>query len=190
MENETKRAMDDGRNRCRRCNRTLSDPNDIYGWRCAQIVGLDKYLEIASILDEDALDVYNRYVVRYMQEDKETEMTQTNDENESFLRRIPFFRPTDWRVASEIITRNATAIKNAGEYYGVNPAIIAACIYTEQITNVNSLDKWTDMPAYFADTSIGIGQVKVSTARMLEDEGYIQKTTLADTYDDGMATTL
>ena len=40
------------------------------------------------------------------------------------------------------------------------------------------------MPAYFADTSIGIGQVKVSTARMLEDEGYIQKTTLADTYDE------
>ena len=52
---------------------------------------MDKYLEIASILDEDALDVYNRYVVRYMQEDKETEMAQTNDENKSFLRRIPFF---------------------------------------------------------------------------------------------------
>lgn len=91
---------------------------------------------------------------------------------------------TDWKVASEIIMRNATAIKNAGEYYGVNPAIIAACIYTEQITNVNIIDYMTDIPAYFADTSIGIGQVKVSTAKMLEDAGYIEKTTFSHSYQD------
>lgn len=42
----------------------------------------------------------------------------------------------------------------------------------------------TDLPGYIADTSIGIGQVKVSTARMLEDNGYIQKTDIAYTYND------
>ncbi len=162
----------DGQNRCRRCDRPLSDPNDIYGWRCAKIVGLDTYNKIATTLDENALLLYNRYVSAYMRDVKETE----NTEKKGLLSKTSFFRPTDWRDASEIIKRNATAIKNAGAYYGVNPAIIAACIYTEQITNVNSRDKLTDVLAYFLDTSIGIGQVKVSTAKMLEDEGYIAST--------------
>ena len=82
----------------------------------------------------------------------------------------------DWRDASEIIRRNAQAIKDAGSYYGVNPAIIASCIYTELTWNVNWVDQLTDVPGYFADTSIGIGQVRVSTAKMLEDYGYIART--------------
>jgi len=28
-------------NRCQRCNRELSDPNVNYGWRCAEILGID-----------------------------------------------------------------------------------------------------------------------------------------------------
>lgn len=28
-------------NRCQRCNRELSDPNANYGWRCAEILGID-----------------------------------------------------------------------------------------------------------------------------------------------------
>ena len=82
-----------------------------------------------------------------------------------------------WQQASEIIKRNAQEIKNAGSYYGVNPAIIAGCIYTEQTWNVNWFDDLTDVPGFLFDTSIGIGQVKVSTAKMLEDNGYIAKTT-------------
>lgn len=58
----------DGQNRCRRCDRPLSDPNDIYGWRCAEIVGLNNYDEIASMLDENSLKVYNAYVERYLPE--------------------------------------------------------------------------------------------------------------------------
>ena len=81
-----------------------------------------------------------------------------------------------WEEASEIIKRNAQTIINAGEYYGVNPAIIASCIYTELTLNVNWVDDLTDFPFYWADTSIGIGQVKVSTAKMLEDEKYIAPT--------------
>ena len=29
-------------NRCKRCNRELSDPNANYGWRCAELLGIDK----------------------------------------------------------------------------------------------------------------------------------------------------
>ena len=86
-----------------------------------------------------------------------------------------------WEDASNIIRNNAQGIKNAGSYYGVNPAIIAACIYTELTQNVNWVDDLTDVSGYFLDTSIGIGQVKVSTAKMLEDSGYIAKTTFKRT---------
>ena len=51
----------------------------------------------------------------------------------------------DWRDASNIIRRNAQAIINAGSYYGVNPAIIASCIYTELTWNVNWVDQLTDL---------------------------------------------
>ena len=30
-------------NRCQRCNRELSDPNASYGWRCAEILGIDNF---------------------------------------------------------------------------------------------------------------------------------------------------
>ena len=37
-----------GENRCRRCNRKLSDPNALYGWRCAQIMQKDGLLNYAG----------------------------------------------------------------------------------------------------------------------------------------------
>lgn len=82
-----------------------------------------------------------------------------------------------WEQAADIIRRNAAGIKHAGAYYHVNPAIIAGCIYTELYHNVDWVDSLTDVPAWFADTSIGIGQVKISTAKKVEDAGYIAKTT-------------
>ena len=80
------------------------------------------------------------------------------------------------RKSSEVISKNAKTIIEAGKKYGVNPAIIASCIYTEQIRNVNFRDTLTDTMIYWMDTSIGIGQVKVSTAKLMEDLGYIEKT--------------
>ena len=72
MSKENQNKKYDGQNRCRRCDRPLSDPNDIYGWRCAQIVGANKYNEIASMLDEDSLNVYNAYVSTYLVDDNKT----------------------------------------------------------------------------------------------------------------------
>ena len=58
----SKENKNGGQNRCRRCDRPISDPNAIYGWRCAQIVGANKYDEIASMLDENSLKEYNAYI--------------------------------------------------------------------------------------------------------------------------------
>jgi len=72
MSKENQNKKYDGQNRCRRCDRPLSDPNDVYGWRCAQIVGANKYNEIASMLDENSLNVYNAYVSTYLVDDNKT----------------------------------------------------------------------------------------------------------------------
>jgi hypothetical protein len=37
-----------GKNRCLRCNRELKDPNARYGWRCAEILGVDENLNYAG----------------------------------------------------------------------------------------------------------------------------------------------
>ena len=75
-----------------------------------------------------------------------------------------------------IIFKNAQNIRDAAKEYGVNPAILASCIYTEQTTNVDWIDSVTDRPLFFADTSIGVAQVKVSTAEKMENLGYMPKT--------------
>ena len=157
-------------------------------------MGLNNYHTIADSLDSNELLLYNAYVSKYLADDNtlvdnladtntlsDNLTIDSNISDNSSLSKVSFLPTTNWQKASKIIERNATAIKNAGLYYGVNPAIIAACIYTEQTTNVNIVDHLTDLPAYFADTSIGIGQVKVSTAKMLEDNGYIDETKYAGT---------
>lgn len=80
------------------------------------------------------------------------------------------------KKAIQIIMDNKAAIIGAGKEFSVNPGIIAACIYTEQALNVDWKDALTDRSLYFFDTSIGIGQVKISTAKTLEDVGYMPKT--------------
>ncbi len=161
----------DGQNRCKRCNRPLSDPTANYGWRCAQLLGLATPSLFYKTLDNKSSSLYNDDKMNY---EKASFVSALKDKLSSAIDAV---LPTTSREdASAIITRNKDAIKNAGAYYGVNPAIIAACTFTEQITNVNAFDSMTDVPLYSADTSIGIGQVKVSTAKMLEDNGYIQKT--------------
>ena len=66
MSNKNEQIIYDGQNRCRRCDRPLSDPNALYGWRCAQILGYDNYQRTLSLLDESTLDGYNTYVAKYL----------------------------------------------------------------------------------------------------------------------------
>ena len=79
------------------------------------------------------------------------------------------------KESDDILTENASYIKDAAKKFGVNPGILAAVIYTELRLNVDSVDKYTDLPLHFLDTSIGVSQIKISTAIMLEDKGYVSK---------------
>lgn len=129
-------------------------------------------LKPKMLTNEELRSLYSNYNSQLTSYKNNTEYNQKLKENaetnEKSIKKV--------KNASEIIVRNANTIKELGKKYGVNPAIIAACIYTEQVQNVNMRDSLTDSLAYFMDTSIGIGQVKVSTAKLMEDLGYIEKT--------------
>ncbi len=43
-------------NRCQRCNRELSDPNAVFGWRCAEILG------VSGQLSQMGADVFRKFV--------------------------------------------------------------------------------------------------------------------------------
>ena len=82
--------------------------------------------------------------------------------------------------AEKIIKDNAATIIKAGKKFNVNPAIIAGCIYAEQTMNVDAKDKYIDplVYSYGIDVSIGIGQVRISTAKKVESKGYMPKITV------------
>ena len=82
-------------------------------------------------------------------------------------------RPKEW--ADKIIKDNAIYIISAAEEFEIDPGILAATIYAEQRLNVNWIDDYIDGIAgfYGIDTSIGVGQVKISTAKFVEEEGYM-----------------
>ncbi len=86
------------------------------------------------------------------------------------------------KAADRVITDNSQFIINAAAEFGVNPGILAATIYAEQRLNVNWIDDATDGIGgfYGIDTSIGVAQVKVSTAKFLEEQGYMLSITAAD----------
>ena len=43
-------------NRCQRCNRELSDPNAVFGWRCAEILG------VSGELSKMGADIFRKFV--------------------------------------------------------------------------------------------------------------------------------
>lgn len=73
--------------------------------------------------------------------------------------------------AIELIKIYAPTIKDVAKEFGVDPVIIGAVIYQEQSTNVNFIDTLTDEIGglLHVNTSIGIGQVRVQTAKLLEE---------------------
>ena len=74
------------------------------------------------------------------------------------------------------LTQAEVYIYRASEEFGVNPAMIATVIAVEQAYNVNIFDL-ADIPMGLLgmDTSVGYGQVKISTAELLENQQYIEK---------------
>lgn len=84
--------------------------------------------------------------------------------------------------ADKIIIDNAQNIKSAAAKFGVNPAILAAVIYAEQRLNVDWKDKlFDDIGGFYGlNTSVGVAQVRVSTAKFLEEQGYMPKINAQD----------
>ena len=80
--------------------------------------------------------------------------------------------------AARKIEENSEYIIEAAEIYGVDPQVVAGVIYAEQSQNVNIIDTLTDWISFYGiiDMSVGIGQVRLSTAELLEEKGYIKKT--------------
>ena len=78
-------------------------------------------------------------------------------------------------AAKEMIEKNAQYIYEAAEKFDIDPCVLAGCIYAEQVLNVDLKDKFdTTLVMYMGfDSSVGISQVKVSTARMLQENGYM-----------------
>lgn len=77
--------------------------------------------------------------------------------------------------AQKVIQDNAQYIYESSEMFGVDPNILAGCIYAEQVRNVDFKDNFDTVLAVEMnfDSSIGVAQVKVSTAKMLQEKGYM-----------------
>ena len=79
-----------------------------------------------------------------------------------------------YNKADRAVINNKEAIKSAAEQYNVDANVLAACIYVEQYYNYNLIDDITDVSLFFMDTSVGLAQVKISTAKLLMERGYVQ----------------
>lgn len=73
--------------------------------------------------------------------------------------------------AAKKIIENKDYILYYAEMYNVDPRIIAGCIYVEQTKNYNTFDcADTEVSRWLGkDNSLGIGQVKISTAKYIEN---------------------
>ncbi len=73
--------------------------------------------------------------------------------------------------ANNIIRDNTVLIVEAAKEFEVDPIIVGSVIYQEQSQNVNFIDTLTDYIGglLHLNTSIGVGQIRVKTAKLLEN---------------------
>lgn len=73
--------------------------------------------------------------------------------------------------ATNLVKTYSSIIKDSAKEFKVDPVLVGAVIYQEQSTNVNFIDTLTDYIGgmLLVNTSIGIGQIRVRTAKLLED---------------------
>ena len=76
------------------------------------------------------------------------------------------------------IKENEAAIEFFAYYYDVDPNVVASVIFVEQYYNYNWIDVCTDWISFYGiiDMSVGLGQVRLSTAEFLEENGYVSET--------------
>ncbi len=74
--------------------------------------------------------------------------------------------------AARLVELHSLVIKTAAQEFDTDPVMIGAVMYQEQSTNVNFVDTLSDTigGVIGLNTSVGIGQVRVNTARALEEK--------------------
>ena len=76
--------------------------------------------------------------------------------------------------ANGVIQENASYIRSAANMFGLQPVDVAMAIYAEQCINVDWKDEVIDpLLAPTLNVSLGLGQMRISTARKVEDNGYL-----------------
>lgn len=125
MSKENKNKKNDGQNRCRRCDRPLSDPTANYGWWCAQILGL-RFDAMENILDDGELLLYNDYVNLQSKNGKKgrTENFTTKGKNykNTFVKEED---PETKKIIYHVITDVTTSGKNFQVEYTVNNGAVS-----------------------------------------------------------------
>ncbi len=73
-------------------------------------------------------------------------------------------------AVGKIIKKNKANIKKVSQTYIVDPVVVGGVIFAEQSLNVDWKDSASDWIGFWGilDTSVGLGQVKMSTAKFLE----------------------
>lgn len=83
---------------------------------------------------------------------------------------LKYYETKAEKRASALVNAYGKLIQAVAKEFGIDPVMIGAVIYQEQSTNVNFVDALTDYIGgiLHLNTSIGIGQIRVNTARDLE----------------------
>lgn len=76
--------------------------------------------------------------------------------------------------ANDVIQENASYIQDAANMFCLEPVDVAMVIYAEHCINVDLKDEIIDpLVAPLLDVSLGLGQIRISTAKRIEDKGYM-----------------
>jgi len=83
-----------------------------------------------------------------------------------------------YKAVSTLILRLASDIIRAAKSKNVDAQVLAGVIFAENMLNVSFVDKYLEYPVYMGlpnliDFSLGVAQVRISTAKYLEEKGYM-----------------
>lgn len=76
--------------------------------------------------------------------------------------------------AKKVIKSCKTYILRHSVGMGVDSVVVGGVIYAEWMLNINWLDYFDGIAIFGVNTSVGVGQVKIKTAKMLEKKGYVK----------------
>lgn len=90
----------------------------------------------------------------------------------SLLQGVLCYAQSGVETAESVLLDNCAHIVEAGKLFNVSPRLIASVIYVENARNVSWMDRDIDplLADYGLNVSLGLGQVKINTAKWIEEE--------------------